>query len=259
LVSAWGSTETGPLAASCHFAAPRAGVIGLPVPGTELKLTVRGPKLEAGIRGPQVTPGYWKDEALTARSFDEEGFYQIGDALRFVDEHQPQLGLYFDGRVSEDFKLMTGTWVNAGALRIKALAALAPLIQDVVVAGHDREEIGFLLFPNFMECQRLSARPSSEPQALVGDALVRRRIADGLAELRRHATGSSTFAARALLMIEAPSIDAGEITDKGYINQGVVLSRRADLVAQLFSKIGRAEIILPSTDTANPEGKTSDE
>jgi len=221
LVSAWGSTETAPLATSCHFRAERAGVIGIPVPGCELKLVPAGPKLEARVRGPQVTPGYWKQQALTAESFDEEGFYRIGDAVRLLDEDRPELGLVFDGRMAEDFKLSTGTWVNAGAIRLRALAALGSIVQDLVVAGHDRDEIGLLLFPNPTEC--------------LNQAAVRERIQQALAALHRESTGSSTFARRALMMSEAPSVDAGEITDKGYINQGLALQRRHYLVEQLYA------------------------
>jgi feruloyl-CoA synthase len=246
LISAWGATETSPLATCCHFRADRAGVIGIPVPGCELKLVSRGPKLEARVRGPQVTPGYWRRDDLTAQSFDEEGFYRIGDAVRMVDETRPERGLYFDGRVSEDFKLSTGTWVNAGGLRIRALAALAPLVQDLVVAGHDRDEIGFLLFPNFVECLKLCTELSADSSVdlILAHPAVRERIRDSLAILRRQGTGSSTFAGRALLMIEAPSADAGEITDKGYINQGTVLARREDLVQQLYASTASPSVIL---------------
>jgi feruloyl-CoA synthase len=246
LISAWGSTETSPLATCCHFRADRAGVIGIPVPGCELKLVSRGPKLEARVRGPQVTPGYWRRDGLTAQSFDEEGFYRIGDAVRMVDETRPELGLYFDGRVSEDFKLSTGTWVNAGGLRVKALGALAPLIQDLVVAGHDRDEIGFLLFPNIVECLKLCRElpANSSADLIVAHPAVRERIRESLANLRRQGSGSSTFAGRALLMIDAPSADAGEITDKGYINQGVVLARRDVLVQRLYASTLAPSVIL---------------
>jgi feruloyl-CoA synthase len=246
LISAWGSTETSPLATCCHFRADRAGVIGIPVPGCELKLVSRGPKLEARVRGPQVMPGYWRRDELTAQSFDEEGFYRIGDAVRMVDETRPEQGLYFDGRVSEDFKLSTGTWVNAGGLRVKALAALAPLIQDLVVAGHDRDEIGFLLFPNLVECLKLCTELSADSSAdlIVAHPAVRDRIRESLATLRRQGTGSSTFAGRALLMVDAPSADAGEITDKGYINQGMVLTRRENLVQRLYAPTASPSVIL---------------
>jgi feruloyl-CoA synthase len=237
LVSAWGSTETAPLATSCHYRADRSGVIGLPIPGCELKLVANAEKLEVRVRGPQVTPGYWRRPDLTASQFDEEGFYCIGDAVRFVDSANPVRGLEFDGRVSEDFKLDSGTRVNVGKLRVQAIAALAPLAQDIVVAGHDRREIGFLVFPNVAACRACcSDLPADAPVAsIVAHESVRQRIAAGLAILAAQGQGSSTFATRAVLLIEPPSIDAGEITDKGYINQRAVLARRASWVERLFA------------------------
>jgi len=237
LVSAWGSTETAPLATSCHFQAERSGVIGLPVPGCELKLVPSQSKLEVRVKGPHVTPGYWRRPDLTARHFDAEGYYCIGDAVRFVDVESPERGLEFDGRVAEDFKLDSGTWVNVGALRVAAVATLAPIAQDIVIAGADRSEVGFLIFPNTAACRELCDElPGDAAAAAVySHPAVRRRVAEGLAALARHGGGTSTYATRALLLVEAPSIDAGEITDKGYINQRAVLARRAAQVEQLYS------------------------
>jgi feruloyl-CoA synthase len=232
LVSSWGSTETAPAATSCHYQAEQAGVIGLPVPGTELKLVHNGNKLEVRVRGANVTPGYWKLPEATAAAFDSDGFYSIGDAVKLLDERRPELGLLFDGRVSEDFKLSTGTWVNTGALRIKAIAVLAPIAQDVVLTGHDRDHVGFLIFPNIPGCRRLCHELAADApiaRVLANESL-RANLRAGLEVLRREGTGSSTYAAVALLMSEPPSIDSGEITDKGYINQRAVLARRADLV-----------------------------
>jgi len=245
LISAWGSTETAPMATCCHFPTARADVIGIPVPGCELKLVSRGPKLEVRVRGPQVTPGYWKQDVLTANSFDEEGFYCIGD-VRMVDESRPELGLAFNGRISEDFKLSTGTWVNVGRLRSTALSLLSPLIQDLVVAGHDRDEIGLLLFPNLRECLKLCADlPESSPAHLIiAHPVVRANVRGQLVKLRCEGTGSSTFAGRALLMAEVPSVDAGEITDKGYINQRAVLERRRHLVDELYEGTPSASTIV---------------
>ncbi|GAB1414140.1 hypothetical protein MASR1M97_28760 [Candidatus Desulfobacillus denitrificans] len=155
MVSAWGATETAPMVTTVHFEIDRAGVIGLPAPGTELKLTPNENKLELRVRGPNVTPGYWKRPDLTREAFDEEGFYRIGDAGRFADAADPSKGIEFDGRIAEDFKLMSGIWVHVGALRVKALALLAPVAQDIVVAGHDREEAGFLVFANPVGCRGL--------------------------------------------------------------------------------------------------------
>jgi feruloyl-CoA synthase len=248
MVSAWGSTETAPLATSCHFQADRTGVIGLPIPGCELKLVPSGGKLEVRVKGPHVTPGYWGRPDLTARSFDDEGFYCIGDAVRFVDESDPERGLLFDGRVSEDFKLDSGTWVNTGMLRVQALAALAPIAQDAVLTGHDRSEIGLLVFPNVAECRSLCPDlPADAPLASVlAHPAVRSHVARGLARLKQAGGGSSTFAARALLLEDPPSIDGGEITDKGYINQAAVLRRRAALVDRLYAAPDDAAVIRPA-------------
>jgi feruloyl-CoA synthase len=246
LVSAWGSTETAPLATSCHFRAERSGVIGLPIPGCELKLLPNGDKLEVRVRGPHVTPGYWKLPGLTAAHFDGEGYYCIGDAVRFVDPERPECGLLFDGRVSEDFKLDTGTWVNVGMLRVQAIEALAPIAQDVVIAGRDRREIGLLVFPHVGACRALC--PDLPADASVDDVLahatVFNRLKQGLAVLKTRGGGSSTYATRALLLTEPPSIDAGEITDKGYINQRAVLARRAAFVDALYSNAPDSTAIL---------------
>jgi feruloyl-CoA synthase len=238
MTSGWGSTETAPLASDCHFQATRSGVIGLPAPGTELALVPNGNKLEVRVRGPNVTPGYWRRPDLTAANFDQDGFYRIGDAVRLVDPERPEQGLLFDGRVAEDFKLDSGTWVNVGMLRVAAIAALAPVAQDIAVAGHDRREIGFLIFPNLTACRGLAAdlpADASADQVLVHPA-VRDTVRRGLEALRVDAQGSSGFATRALLLVEPPSIDAGEITDKGYLNQRAVLNHRAVLVEALYGQ-----------------------
>jgi len=245
LVSSWGSTETAPLATACHFRAARAGNIGLPVPGCELKLVPGADKLEVRVRGPQVMPGYWNEPMLSAQAFDEEGFYRIGDRVRFVDERHPQGGLYFDGRIAEDFKLTTGTWVNVGGLRVKALAALAPLVQDLVVAGHGRDHVAFLMFPHLANCRRLcgeSAAAATAAQILASEA-VTGPVRAGLERLRREGVGSSTHASRALFLEEPPSLDAGEITDKGYINQRAVLERRAAAVEALYGDPPPPEVL----------------
>jgi feruloyl-CoA synthase len=234
IVSAWGSTETSPLATDCYFQAERSGNIGLPVPGVELKLVPNEGKHEIRVRGANVTPGYWKRPDLTKAAFDEEGFYCIGDAVRFVDEAMPEKGLYFDGRVAEDFKLTSGTWVGVSNLRLKGIEYLAPLAQDIVVTGHGRDEIGFLVFADLAACRHLSGLQEPIPHAQVfAHEAVQKHVRDGLQRLKSAGSGSSTFAARALLMAEAASVDSGEITDKGYINQRAVLTRRSDLVLEL--------------------------
>ena len=245
--SAWGSTETAPLATDCHWQADRSGVIGNPAPGTELKLVPSGGKLEVRVRGPNVTPGYWKRPDLVASHWDEEGFYRIGDAVRFTDSDAPERGLMFDGRVAEDFKLDTGTWVSVGVLRVKAIAALAPVAQDIVLAGHDRSEVGFLVFPNVAACRALvPSLPADAPlHQVLGSEPVRARVQEGLAGLRNESSGSSGHGSRALLLAEPPSIDRGEITDKGYLNQRAVLSCREGLVEELYSD-SAAVIVIPS-------------
>jgi feruloyl-CoA synthase len=223
MLSAWGSTETAPCATAVHYHIERAGVIGLPVPGCELKLVPAAGKLEARLKGPNVTPGYYKRDDLTRAAFDEEGFYRIGDALRLADGNEPSRGLTFDGRVAEDFKLTTGTWVHAGAVRVKLIAAGNPVIQDAVITGHDRDEVGALIFLNPVATKDMS------PETL------RARIGQALNTLVTEG-GSSTHPTRAIIAQEPPSIDANEITDKGYINQRAVLERRAALVAKLHQQ-----------------------
>jgi feruloyl-CoA synthase len=227
MLSAWGSTETSPLASSVHFHIDRAGVIGLPVPGCELKLVPSAGKLEVRVKGANVTPGYYRRDDLTRAAFDEEGYYRIGDAVKFADPADPARGIEFDGRIAEDFKLATGTWVHVGALRVKLIAAANPLIQDAVITGHDRDEIGALIFLS-------PAAAGLEPAAL------RERLTQALRSLS-HEAGSSTRPTRLLVMSEPPSIDANEITDKGYVNQRAVLEHRATLVAKLYG--GGPEVI----------------
>jgi feruloyl-CoA synthase len=235
MVSAWGSTETSPLATDCHFQAKRSGNIGVPIPGTELKLVPSGDKLEVRVRGPNVTPGYWKAPELTAQAFDADGFYRIGDAVTFADPDRPELGLFFDGRVAEDFKLNSGTWVSVGTLRVAAIAALAPLAQDIVVSGHGGDDVHFLVFPNIAACRaHAGLSESTDVSEVIGNESVRDGVALGLAKLRAQSSGgSSGHATRGLLLAEPASVDGGEITDKGYINQRAVLTRRAGAVAML--------------------------
>jgi feruloyl-CoA synthase len=218
MISSWGSTETAPSAAAVHYPIERAGVIGLPNPGCELKLVPAAGKLEVRVKGPNVTPGYYRRDDLTKAAFDEEGYYCIGDAMRFADPAAPEKGLVFDGRVAEDFKLTTGTWVHVGAVRVKLIAAGNPVIQDAVITGHDRNEIGALVFLS----------PASK------DIDVRARLAQALKDLSKEG-GSSTHPTRLLVMTEPPQIDGNEITDKGYMNQRAVLERRAALVEKLYS------------------------
>jgi feruloyl-CoA synthase len=237
MLSSWGSTETAPMALTVHYPIERAGIIGLPAPGTEIKLAPVGTKLEMRVKGPNVTPGYWRQPELTRAAFDEEGFLKMGDAGVFADPDDPTKGMVFDGRTAENFKLGSGTWVHVGELRLAAIAAGAPVIQDAVVAGHDREAVGLLVFPNVAACRTLA---KDAPADLAVGELIRRpevraRLERGLAAYNAKNTGSSRSIARAMIMAEPPSIDANEITDKGYINQRAVLDRRQALVARLFA------------------------
>src|SRR4030081_1754863 len=185
MVSAWGSTETSPLATDCHFQAERSGNIGVPIPGTELKLVPSGDKLEVRVRGPNVTPGYWKGAGLTAQAFDSDGFYMIGDAVTLADPDCPERGLFFDGRVAEDFKLNSGTWVSVGTLGVAGIAALAPLAQDIVVTGHGGDHVHFLVFPNVAACRAHAGLPeSTDVSEVIGNESVRDGDALGFAKLR---------------------------------------------------------------------------
>lgn len=234
----WGSTETSPVVTSVHFAADKAGIIGLPVPGTELKFVPAGDKLEMRVRGPSVFPRYLGDPASTLAAFDEEGFYRIGDAGRLVDPARPELGVQFDGRVTEDFKLSSGTWVSVGTLRPRLVSALAPYASDCVIGGHDRDMIGALVYPS----QALRDLLGAEGQHMSGAQLalqpeVRLALCAGLQALAREYPASSQHAVRLVILDSPPSLNDGEITDKGYINQRAVLTRRADLVEFLYADV----------------------
>jgi len=231
MTSAWGSTETAPMVTVVHFEPARTSVIGLPTPGCELKMVPvnSAGRYELRVRGPNVTPGYWKQPDLTAAAFDEEGFYKMGDAGRFADANDPVAGIEFAGRLAEDFKLSSATWVHVGALRVRALAALQSVAQDIVITGHNRDEVGFLIFP--------------KPQ-VVDNPNLRESVRSGMALLRDEGCGSSTYAARAILLKDPPSIDAGEITDKGYINQRAVLERRATIVESLYREPPDNDVVL---------------
>ena len=233
LTTSWGATETSPAITSAHWKLDRAGIIGLPMPGLELKFVVDpsqlGDKLEMRVRGVSVFPGYRDAPQLTAQAFDAEGYYCIGDSGYLAEERRPEGGVVFNGRVAEDFKLSSGTWVSVGTLRVRVVSALAPHVQDVVVTGHDRAEVGVLVFPT----PQAAALPPSELRAHVAAALTRLKAEGG---------GSSQAPGRALLLAEPPSADAGEITDKGYINQRAVLQGRSARVQDLYA--GGPDVIL---------------
>ena len=236
-VTGLGATETAPSVTFTRGDGVRSGMIGLPVPGVEVKLAPDGDKVEMRVRGPSVTPGYWRQPDLTRAAFDEEGYYRLGDAVAWVDAADPRKGLVFDGRVAEDFKLATGTWVSVGPLRAKFIAAAAPYVQDVVIAGLNRDWVGALVFPRLDECRALAPElpATAPPSGIVGHPAVRAKFQAMLDAFAREATGSSTRVARAILLDVPPSIDASEITDKGSINQRAVLKARAALADELYA------------------------
>jgi feruloyl-CoA synthase len=235
MVTGWGATETAPTATSTYWNTERVGLIGLPYPGVELKMVPVGSKYELRLRGPIVTPGYHRQPELTAKAFDEEGFYKIGDAGTFVDPDDPAQGLVFAGRVVEDFKLASGTFVHVGTLRVAAIAAATPVVQDALVAGQDRDYVALLAWPNLAACRLVCGRPDATPQEIVADPTVRARLCEGLRAMNARATGSSLRVGRALLMTEPPSVDGNEMTDKGYVNQRAGLDRRAALVERVYA------------------------
>jgi len=244
-LSSLGSTETSPLALACCWDFDRPGNIGLPAPGVELKLVPNEGKLEARLRGPHITPGYWRQEQLTHEAFDADGFYKIGDALKFADPADPGKGFLFDGRIAEDFKLSTGTWVSVGPLRARFIDAIAPFVRDVVFAGPDRDDIVALVVPDLEACRKLAPEHAADaaPAAVLGDVRVRLKFAGLLQALAASSPGSSTRVVRAILMTEPPSMDKGEMTDKGSINQRAVLRNRAALVDELYATPLSSQVI----------------
>jgi feruloyl-CoA synthase len=241
-----GSTETAPAALACSWESEQIGNIGLPLPGLELKLVPNAGKLETRMRGPNITPGYWRAPALTAAAFDEEGFYKIGDALKFADPADPAKGLLFDGRIAEDFKLATGTWVSVGPLRMAFIAHCAPLVRDVVLAGPDRDEVAALVIPDVEACRQLAADlpPDAAATVVLTHPQVRKEFARLLEALADPSRGTSARVRRAILLSEPPSLDVGEVTDKGSINQRAVLAHRAALVEELYAESPSADVIV---------------
>jgi feruloyl-CoA synthase len=236
-----GATESAPMAIARTWQSKDCANMGVPVPGVELKLVPCDGKVEARLRGPNIAPGYWRQNELSAQAFDEDGFYKLGDALKFENPADPAQGLIFDGRIAEDFKLATGTWVNVGPLRARLLAQLEPYARDVVIAGADRNEIGALIFPNSDACRKLAADCTADVTA---DARVLEELRARLIAFARTSTGSSTCVTRAILLAEPPSLDSGEMTDKGSINQRAVLTRRADAVAELYAREATSRVLV---------------
>jgi feruloyl-CoA synthase len=229
-VTGLGATESAPFALCAGDVPFTGGRVGVPAPGLELKVAPVGGRLEARLRGPSITPGYWREPALTAAAFDEEGFYRLGDAVGFVDPADPSQGFVFEGRLTEDFKLSTGTWVRVGALRGALLAQLGDLAADTVITGHDRDFVGALIFPG-------------EAAGRLGPAALRSQVADRLTAFSEQHPGSSSAIRRALLLQEPPAIDAMELTDKGSVSQRAVLANRAALVEQLYAPAPSSPVI----------------
>jgi feruloyl-CoA synthase len=243
MTSSWGSTETAPLATSAHFPLDRPGSIGVPVPGVTIKLASSGNKLELFVQGPNVTPGYVGEPELTAAAFDAEGFYRIGDAGRFDDPDDPARGIVFDGRVAEDFKLMTGTWVSVTEVRVGIVTAAAPLLQDAVITGHDGPEVGVLAWVSIAGAQGLFGS-TGDSTGLVRSEEVSAYLRKAIDSYNEHNPASSSRIGRLLVLTEPPSIDHNEITDKGYINQRAVRERRASEVARLHADVPDDDVLV---------------
>ena len=230
LTTMYGATETQGITV-VHWLTERVGLIGLPLPGITLKLVPNGTKLEVRAKGPTVTPGYHGRDDLTEAAFDEEGFYSLGDAAKFIDENDPEKGLVFDGRVTEDFKLDSGTWISVGTLRAQAVAAASPVIFDCVVCGQDKPFVTLLAWPNMQVAMQMTGRTNIDE--VLADPKLRDFIRDKFAAHNMAQPGTSSRIRRVLLMAEPPSIDGHEITDKGYVNQRATLERRKALVDRL--------------------------
>jgi feruloyl-CoA synthase len=240
-----GATETSPMALQCTWDSERAGAIGIPMPGVEAKVVAIGDKMEIRVKGPNVTPGYWGDPELTRGAFDEEGYYRFGDAVRFVDEADINKGLLFDGRLAEDFKLASGTFVNVGPLRGRIIHWFAPYVLDAVITGHDRNFLGMLVVPHLEACRALAKTlsPSATAVEVLRNEAVREKFRELLETFAAQATGNSHRVERAVLLEEPPSLDRGEITDKGSLNQRVILDHRSTLVEQVYAEDPPASVL----------------
>jgi feruloyl-CoA synthase len=244
MLTGLGATETAPFFMSVRPATSRSGHVGLPVSGNDAKLIPNNGKLEVRAKGPNVTPGYWRQQELTAGAFDEEGFYKFGDAIKPVDANDFSAGFDFDGRIAEDFKLASGTWVSVGPLRARLVAACAPLMRDVVIAGINRDEVSALVVLDLDGCRLVNpALPSDDLAASASDPTVRQAFRERLIKFLATSTGSSTRITRAVLLDTPLSIDRGEVTDKGSINQRAVLDHRAALIEELYSPTPSAQVI----------------
>jgi len=238
-----GATETAPFFMSVKPATSRSGHVGLPVSGNEAKLVPDNGKLEVRAKGPNVTPGYWRQPELSAAAFDDEGFYKLGDAIKPVDPDDFSAGFDFDGRIAEDFKLASGTWVSVGPLRARFIAACAPLVRDVVIAGINRDEVSALVILDLDGCRLVNPGLPADLVAAASDSLIREAFRERLTKFLATSTGSSTRIARAVLIDTPLSIDRGEVTDKGSVNQRAVLDHRSRLIEELYSPTPAAHVI----------------
>ncbi len=244
MLTGLGATETSPFFMSVRPDTSRSGHVGLPVLGNDAKLIPNNGKLEVRARGPNVTPGYWRQPDLTAKAFDEEGYYKFGDALRPADPNDLDAGFDFDGRIAEDFKLASGTWVSVGPLRARFVATCAPLVRDVVISGINRDEISALVVLDLDGCRLINPTlPSDDLAAAAHDPLIRDAFRERFQKLLAGATGSSTRITRAVLLDAPLSIDRGEVTDKGSINQRAVLEHRSALIETLYATAPPAQVI----------------
>lgn len=244
MLTGLGATETSPFFMSVRPDTSRSGHVGLPVSGNDAKLLPNNGKIEVRAKGPNVTPGYWRQPELTAAAFDEEGFYKFGDALKPANPDDFDAGFDFDGRIAEDFKLASGTWVSVGPLRARFVAACAPLVRDVVVVGINRDELSALVVLDLDGCRLINPMLASDDiAAAAADPLVRAAFRERFAKFLASATGSSTRITRAVLLDTPLSIDRGEVTDKGSINQRAVLEHRAALIETIYAPAPSAQII----------------
>ena len=247
LCTGFGATETGPSALLWHRSEAAAGNLGVPLPGVTFKLAPQGDKMEGRVKSPSVTPGYWKSPELTAAAFDEEGFYRFGDAFRFKEPGNPAAGFYFDGRLAENFKLASGTWVAVGPVRAALADDLKGLAIDAVIAGEGRTELGALVLPDWSALAALAGEPGLEGAALLAHPAVRAAAAARLADHAGRAGGSASRVTRMMFIADPLSFDRGEVTDKGSVNQRAVLRNREALVETLWSDDARVIALAPAS------------
>jgi feruloyl-CoA synthase len=246
MVTGLGMSETAPFMLCANWPDGFAGLVGVPAPGIDFKLAPVERKFEARMKGPSMTPGYWRQPELTAKLYDEEGYLKTGDAVRLLDERDASKGIVFDGRIAEDFKLLTGTWVSVGPLKTKIVLHFAPYVRDVVMTGADRDELGALFFADGAACRALT--PDLPPGAREAEVLrhpaVRARFAELLTELAKEGTGSANRVVRGMILEEPPAIDKNEVTDKGSLNARAMLDNRKDLLAELYADRPSARVLL---------------